>query len=78
MIPSSVLFTIVTLQATAVSAEQLRAYFIDVVQADATLIVSPNGQTLLVDSGRNGHRPRLQDAMQPAGVTQIDHLVTHP
>ena len=74
----AVLLTVAILQATAVSAQQLRVYFIDVDQADATLIVSPSGQTLLVDSGRNGHGSRLQAAMQAAGVTQIDHFVaTH-
>ncbi len=72
------LLTVAALQTTAVSAQQLRIYFIDVDQADATLIVSPSGQTLLVDSGRNGHGARLQAAMQQAGVTQIDHFVaTH-
>ena len=39
----AVLLTVTTLQATAVSAQQLRVYFIDVDQADATLIVSPSG-----------------------------------
>ena len=47
-------------------------------QADATLIVAPSGHTLLVDSGKNTHGPRIQAVMQTAGVTQIDHFVaTH-
>ena len=52
-------------------AQPLRIYHTDVDQADATLIVSPSGRTLLVDSGKNGHGPRLRAAMQTAGVTQI-------
>ncbi len=59
-------------------AQTLRIYHIDVDQGDATLIVSPSGQTLLVDSGKNGHGDRLRAVMQTAGVTQIDHFVaTH-
>jgi competence protein ComEC len=65
--------------APAVSAAQaLRIYHIDVEQAAATLIVSPGGHTLLVDSGKNGHGPRLRAALEAAGVTRIDHFVaTH-
>ena len=59
-------------------AQTLRIYHIDVDQGDATLVVSPGGQTLLVDSGKNGHGDRLRAAMQTAGVNQIDHFVaTH-
>ncbi len=59
-------------------AQTLRIYHIDVDQADATLFVSPSGQTLLVDSGRNGHGDRIRAVMQEAGVAQIDHFVaTH-
>ena len=32
-------------------AQSLRIYHIDVDQGDATLIISPSGRTLLVDSG---------------------------
>ena len=65
--------------APAVSAAQaLRIYDIDVEQAAATLIVSPSGHTLLVDSGKNGHGPRILAALQAAGVASIDHFVaTH-
>ena len=35
----------------------------------------PNGKTLLIDSGKNGHGPRIQAVMQQAGVTQIDAFV---
>lgn len=72
--------TTLTLSAFAhpTTAQTLRIYHIDVDQADATLIVSPSGQALLVDSGKNGHGSRIQTVMQIAGVTQIDHFVaTH-
>jgi competence protein ComEC len=62
----------------ASDAQALRIYDIDVEQAAATLIVSPSGRTLLVDSGKNGHGPRLLAALETAGVTRIDHFVaTH-
>lgn len=64
--------------ATPASAQTLRIYHIDVDQGDATLLVSPSGRTLLVDSGKNGHGSRVRALMQLAGVTQIDHFVaTH-
>jgi competence protein ComEC len=60
------------------AAQTLRVYHIDVDQGSATLFVSPSGKTLLVDSGRNGHGPRLRAALQQAGVTRIDYFVaTH-
>lgn len=59
-------------------AQTLRIYHIDVEQGDATLFVAPNGNTLLVDSGKNGHGAKIQAVMNAAGVTQIDHFVaTH-
>jgi beta-lactamase superfamily II metal-dependent hydrolase len=59
-------------------AQNLRIYHIDVEQGAATLFVSPGGKTLLVDSGRNGHGPRIKAIMDQAGVTRIDHFVnTH-
>ncbi len=54
----------------------LRIYYIDVDQGAATLVVSPDGQTLLVDGGRDGHGTRVRAALQRAGVSRIDHLVT--
>ena len=61
-----------------VNAQSLRIYHIDVEQGDSTLFVSPNGNTLLVDSGKNGHGPRIKAIMTQAGVNRIDHFVaTH-
>ena len=45
------------------SAQTLRIYHIDVDQADSTLFVAPGGNTLLVDSGKNGHGQRIKDVM---------------
>lgn len=57
-------------------AQNLRIYHIDVEQGDSTLIVSPSGNTMLVDSGKNGHGSRIKSIMDLAGVSRIDHLVT--
>lgn len=74
---AAALATVVFLVATPVAAE-LRIYHIDVDQGDATLFVSPNGHTMLVDCGKNGHGPRVKAVMDAAGVTTIDHFVcTH-
>ena len=47
------------LAATPATA-QLRIFHIDVENADATLFVAPGGETLLIDSGSNGHGARIK------------------
>src|SRR5688572_21261445 len=66
---------VIALWAEAASAQTLRIYHIDVEQADATLVVTPSGKTLLIDSGKNGHGQRVRNVMLQAGVTQIDAFV---
>src|SRR5687768_5611289 len=60
---------------SAASGQTLRIFHIDVEQADAALIVMPNGKSLLIDSGNNGHGKRIKKVMDQAGVTQIDAFV---
>jgi beta-lactamase superfamily II metal-dependent hydrolase len=60
----------------------LDLYFIDVEGGAATLIVTPAGESVLIDAGWDGFdgrdAKRIQQAMRQAGVTAIDHLVvTH-
>jgi beta-lactamase superfamily II metal-dependent hydrolase len=60
----------------------LVVHFIDVEGGQVTLIVTPAGQTLLIDAGfpaLNGRDPdRIMAAIRHAGVTRIDYLlVTH-
>ena len=56
-------------------------YFIDVEGGQSTLIVSPSGESLLIDTGYQSDgrdAARIVAAMRDAGVTQIDHLLlTH-
>jgi competence protein ComEC len=60
----------------------LLIYSIDVEGGQSTLLVSPSGQSLLVDAGWPGNNgrdaDRIQAAMRDAGITRIDHLlITH-
>lgn len=66
---------LVALWASIGSVQTLRIYHIDVEQADAALVVMPNGKTLLIDSGKNGHGSRIKAVMDLAGVTRIDAFV---
>src|SRR5579862_8400831 len=64
------------------SSNKLRIYSIDAEGGQTTLIVSPSGASLMVDTGwpdRDGHYfERIQTAMKDAGITRIDHvLITH-
>jgi competence protein ComEC len=64
------------------SARTLDVYVIDVEGGEATLFVSPTGESLLVDTGWPGFEGRDADrivaAAKHAGIKQIDHLViTH-
>jgi beta-lactamase superfamily II metal-dependent hydrolase len=60
----------------------LDIFYIDVEGGAATLIVTPAGESILVDAGWPGFEgrdaKRIEKAMKEAGVTAIDHLiVTH-
>jgi glyoxylase-like metal-dependent hydrolase (beta-lactamase superfamily II) len=60
--------------------KNLAIYYIDTEGGQATLFVSPSGESLLVDTGNPGGRDtdRIMLALADAGVKQIDHLVlTH-
>jgi competence protein ComEC len=59
-------------------AKTLDIYYIDVEGGQATLFVSPSGESLLVDSGLPCERDtgRIMETLKAAGLTQIDHLVS--
>jgi competence protein ComEC len=59
----------------------LDIYVVDVEGGNATLFVSPSGESLLIDSGNGGPAAvrdagRIMTAVKDAGLTQIDHLIT--
>jgi beta-lactamase superfamily II metal-dependent hydrolase len=64
------------------AAQDLKVYAIDVEGGKATLYVSPSGQSMLLDTGFDGHNgrdaERIVQAAHEAGIKQIDYLViTH-
>lgn len=62
-------------------AKTLDIYVVDVEGGNATLFVSPAGESLLIDTGNAGtgavrDAERIVAAMKDARLTQIDHLIT--
>src|SRR5213596_3456799 len=83
--------SIALLQALALSAmvpaaqtrtpKTLDVYVVDVEGGNATLFVSPSGESVLIDSGNGGAAAprdagRIMAAVKDAGLTQIDNLIT--
>jgi competence protein ComEC len=64
--------------AETASARTLDLYWVDVEGGAATLIVTPAGESVLIDSGMPGGRDskRIIQAAKDAGLQRIDHLVT--
>jgi len=69
--------------ATALASQKtLQVYFVDVEGGQATLFVTPEGQSLLIDTGWDGNNGRDADrivaAAKKAGLSKIDYvLITH-
>src|SRR5258705_17262 len=64
------------------AAKNLEVYFVDVEGGQATLLVSPAGESILIDTGWGGYNRRDADriaaAAKNAGVKKIDYLgITH-
>jgi competence protein ComEC len=81
-------FLVVILSAALASAQNratksLDIYVVDVEGGNATLFVSPSGESLLIDAGNGGagavrDAERVMAAIKDAGLTKIDHFVlTH-
>jgi competence protein ComEC len=71
-----------TWTAKAADRNALQIYFVDVEGGQATLFVTPSGQSLLIDTGWPGNEGRDADrivkAAKTAGVSKLDFvLVTH-
>src|SRR5262245_32707044 len=63
------------------SSKTLDIYVVDVEGGNATLFVSPAGESMLIDTGNGGAAAardagRIMAAIKDAGLQQIDHLVT--
>ena len=58
---------------------KLSALFLDVGQADSTLLAFPDGRHMLIDGGNNNDGEKICDYLDQAGITRLDFLVaTHP
>jgi len=75
--PLSLLLLLLPLLATA-QTKTLDIYWVDVEGGAATLIVTPAGESILIDTGNPGGRDagRIHKAATDAGLKQIDYLVT--
>jgi len=63
------------------TTKPLAIYVVDVEGGNATLFVSPSGESVLIDSGNGGDAAardasRIMAAIKDAGLTQIDNLIT--
>ena len=66
----------VLLMVSALSAAKtLDMYVIDVEGGKSLLLVSPSGESMLIDIGGNRHVDRIVEACKAAGVKKIDYMV---
>ncbi len=74
----SIVLSPVILLAQTPSTKPLEIYVVDVEGGNATLFVTPSGESVLIDTGNPGVRDpmRILAATKDAGVMQIDHLIT--
>jgi competence protein ComEC len=91
MMRAALIALVILMLAAPASARDLEIFFIDVEGGQATLIVTPAGQTLLIDAGYGpragraggpnivGRDPdRILAAAREAGIARIDYLlITH-
>ena len=75
-------FALLAVLLPTLAARPLEIFFVDVEGGQATLIVSPSGQSLLIDTGWRGFEgrdaERIAQAAKAAKVKQIDYLlITH-
>ncbi len=87
MNPSAFAIAVVLLGGSAFSAasqndQTLEIYVVDVEGGNATLFVTPSGESVLIDSGNiapaaaERDASRIVEAAQDAGISEIDHLIT--
>ncbi|MBC2722579.1 MBL fold metallo-hydrolase [Desulfosporosinus sp.] len=61
------------------TTEVLKVHFLDVGQADSTLLVTPSGDSILIDGGNNEDGPEIVSYLRSQGVKELSAIVaTHP
>ena len=64
---------------TSIPDGALSAVFLDVGQADASLLTLPDGRHILIDGGNNNDGALICDYIRKQGIDTIDYLIaTHP
>ncbi len=67
------------MQSDRYDESQLGVFFLDVGQADCTLIRSPGGKYMLIDAGKNNGAAKLVKMLKGYGVSELEYMVlTHP
>ena len=77
-----IIFALALCAGALAATKPMEVYFIDVEGGQATLIVSPSGQSMVIDTGwagfNNRDADRIAAAAAKSGVKQIDYLlITH-
>jgi beta-lactamase superfamily II metal-dependent hydrolase len=81
LVMSAVAGAVALSQAQSPAPKTLNIYVVDVEGGNATLVVSPQGESLLIDTGNTGAAAsrdagRIMAAANDAKLQQIDHLIT--
>ena len=68
-----------TLEESIENEGELLIEYIDVGQGDSSLLISPSGKTMLIDTGKPKAYPAIEKVLNERNITKIDVLViTHP
>ncbi len=58
---------------------KLQVHFFDVGQGDASLVITPDGKTVMIDAGPNSDQDRLLSYLEALKIKTIDYMIfTHP
>ena len=67
--------TLVFLCPALLAAGETRFYFVDVGHGNAAFVVSPSGETMLLDAGPTRAADRILAFMEQNSIKKIDYLV---
>jgi competence protein ComEC len=81
LLPVALALSVALAAAQTRTAKSLDMYVVDVEGGNATLVVAPSGESVLIDTGNGGaaatrDADRIMAAAKDAGLSRIDHLIT--